>query len=76
MLLDENQTLKITDFGVARLEALNSNEMTGCTGSLGYMAPEVCILLKTKHAAVLPIIQILSSLMNSEKEFVMLILLI
>lgn len=66
MLLDENQTLKITDFGVARLEALNSNEMTGCTGSLGYMAPEVCM----------PIIQILSSLMNSEKEFVMLILLI
>ncbi|KAF2292731.1 hypothetical protein GH714_027696 [Hevea brasiliensis] len=28
MLLDKNQTLMITDFGVARLEALNPNEMT------------------------------------------------
>ncbi|XP_021689379.2 serine/threonine-protein kinase STY13 [Hevea brasiliensis] len=41
LLLDKNQALKITDFGVARLEALNPNEMTGYTGSLGYMAPEV-----------------------------------
>ncbi|XP_057993158.1 serine/threonine-protein kinase STY13-like [Hevea brasiliensis] len=40
LLLDKNQALKITDFGVARLEALNPNEMTGYTGSLGYMAPE------------------------------------
>ncbi len=44
LLLDKNQALKITDFGVARLEALNPNEMTGYTGSLGYMAPEVLIL--------------------------------
>ncbi|KAF2313541.1 hypothetical protein GH714_011563 [Hevea brasiliensis] len=41
LILDKNQALKITDFGVARVEALNPNEMTGYTGSLGYMAPEV-----------------------------------
>ncbi|KDP26574.1 hypothetical protein JCGZ_17732 [Jatropha curcas] len=41
ILLDENQTIKIADFGVSRLEALNPSEMTGYTGSLGYMAPEV-----------------------------------
>ncbi|XP_074573405.1 serine/threonine-protein kinase 52-like [Curcuma longa] len=38
MLLDVNRTLKIADFGVARVEAQN---MTGETGTLGYMAPEV-----------------------------------
>jgi serine/threonine protein kinase len=43
MLLDKNLTLKITDFGVARLQALNLNEMTGSTGTPGYMAPEVYI---------------------------------
>ncbi|KAA8533140.1 hypothetical protein F0562_033327 [Nyssa sinensis] len=41
MLLDKSRTVKITDFGVARVEALNPNEMTGQTGTLGYMAPEV-----------------------------------
>ncbi|KAK9010777.1 hypothetical protein V6N11_043646 [Hibiscus sabdariffa] len=30
-----------TDFGVARLKASNPNDMTGETGTLGYMAPEV-----------------------------------
>ncbi|KAK3146114.1 hypothetical protein QOZ80_3BG0261790 [Eleusine coracana subsp. coracana] len=40
MLLDRRQrTLKIADFGVARVEA--ASEMTGQTGTLGYMAPEV-----------------------------------
>jgi serine/threonine protein kinase len=43
MLLDKNLTLKITDFGVARLQAMNPNEMTGNTGTPGYMAPEVYI---------------------------------
>ncbi|TYI54475.1 hypothetical protein E1A91_D11G077100v1 [Gossypium mustelinum] len=40
MLLDKTRTLKIADFGVARLEASNPNDMTGETGTLGYMAPE------------------------------------
>ncbi|KAL9389914.1 hypothetical protein Peur_018519 [Populus x canadensis] len=41
MLLDSHKTLKIADFGVARIEAQNPCEMTGETGTLGYMAPEV-----------------------------------
>lgn len=41
MLLDKSRTVKIADFGVARVEASNPNEMTGETGTLGYMAPEV-----------------------------------
>lgn len=44
MLLDAQRTLKIADFGVARVEAQNLREMTGETGTLGYMAPEVRIL--------------------------------
>ncbi|KAG8638009.1 hypothetical protein MANES_15G183000v8 [Manihot esculenta] len=40
MLLDKTRTVKIADFGVARLEASNPNDMTGETGTLGYMAPE------------------------------------
>lgn len=43
MLLETNKTLKIADFGVARVEAQNPQDMTGETGTLGYMAPEVCI---------------------------------
>jgi len=42
MLLDKTRTVKIADFGVARVEAQNPNDMTGETGTLGYMAPEVC----------------------------------
>lgn len=45
MLLDTNRTLKIADFGVARVEAQNPKDMTGETGTLGYMAPEVFSLL-------------------------------
>lgn len=41
MLLDPQRTLKIADFGVARVEAQNPKDMTGETGTLGYMAPEV-----------------------------------
>lgn len=41
MLLDACKTLKIADFGVARVEAQNPQDMTGETGTLGYMAPEV-----------------------------------
>lgn len=41
MLLDIRRNLKIADFGVARVEAQNPRDMTGETGTLGYMAPEV-----------------------------------
>lgn len=41
MLLDKSGTVKIADFGVARIEASNPKDMTGETGTLGYMAPEV-----------------------------------
>lgn len=41
MLLDTSRNLKIADFGVARVEAQNPQDMTGETGTLGYMAPEV-----------------------------------
>ncbi|KAJ3699965.1 hypothetical protein LUZ61_003670 [Rhynchospora tenuis] len=41
MLLDKQRRLKIADFGVARVEAQNPSDMTGETGTLGYMAPEV-----------------------------------
>ncbi|WOK99436.1 serine/threonine-protein kinase HT1 [Canna indica] len=41
MLLDAQRNLKIADFGVARVEAQNPKDMTGETGTLGYMAPEV-----------------------------------
>nr|GMD77317.1 serine/threonine-protein kinase HT1-like [Ipomoea batatas] len=41
MLLDTSRNLKIADFGVARVEAQNPKDMTGETGTLGYMAPEV-----------------------------------
>ncbi|XVF63064.1 hypothetical protein PTKIN_Ptkin09bG0058800 [Pterospermum kingtungense] len=41
MLLDAQRNLKIADFGVARVEAQNPRDMTGETGTLGYMAPEV-----------------------------------
>lgn len=42
MLIDAHRILKIADFGVARVEAQNPRDMTGNTGTLGYMAPEVC----------------------------------
>lgn len=45
MLLETNKTLKIADFGVARVEAQNPQDMTGETGTLGYMGPEVFVIL-------------------------------
>ena len=45
MLLSAQRTLKIADFGVARVEAQNPQDMTGETGTLGYMAPEVFLSL-------------------------------
>lgn len=47
MLLDVHRNLKIADFGVARVEAQNPRDMTGETGTLGYMAPEVICLVGT-----------------------------
>lgn len=44
MLLNGHRTVKIADFGVARVEAQNPKDMTGATGTLGYMAPEVHFL--------------------------------
>ncbi|CAI8602583.1 unnamed protein product [Vicia faba] len=41
MLLDGNQNLKIADFRVARVDAMNPSDMTGEIGTLNYMAPEV-----------------------------------
>ncbi|KAL8232862.1 hypothetical protein R6Q57_002640 [Mikania cordata] len=41
LLLDTFETLKIAGFGVARVEAQNSKDMTSETGTVGYMAPEV-----------------------------------
>lgn len=41
MLLTNHRVLKIADFGVARVEASNPKDMTGATGTVGYMAPEV-----------------------------------
>ncbi|XP_021857305.2 uncharacterized protein [Spinacia oleracea] len=44
MLLYKTRTLKIADFDVARVEASNPSDMTGETGTLGYMAPEDTLL--------------------------------
>jgi len=41
MLLDKQRHVKIADFGVARVEASNPKDMTGDTGTPGYMAPEI-----------------------------------
>lgn len=41
MLLDKTRRVKIADFGVARVEASNPKDMTGDTGTPGYMAPEI-----------------------------------
>ena len=52
MLLDSRRALKIADFGVARVEAPNPQDMTGETGTLGYMAPEVLVLSETRNCLV------------------------
>ncbi|KAE8715905.1 putative ROTUNDIFOLIA like 6 [Hibiscus syriacus] len=40
LLMDENQVVKVTDFGVARVQA-HSGVMTAETGTYRWMAPEV-----------------------------------
>ena len=52
MLLDKTRIVKIADFGVARVEASNPSDMTGETGTLGYMAPEVCLILNRLFSVV------------------------
>lgn len=46
MLLDKIHTMKIVDFRVAGLEASNLNDMTGNSGTLRYVAPEVHTLFE------------------------------
>jgi len=41
MLLDKPGTVKIADFGVARIEVPNPKNMIGEIRTLGYMAPYV-----------------------------------
>lgn len=41
MHLDYQSNLKITDFGVARVDAQNSKDMAGESITLGYMGPQV-----------------------------------
>ena len=53
MLLDNQRNLKIADFGVARVEAQNPRDMTGETGTLGYMAPEVFVLSSSSFQPLL-----------------------
>lgn len=48
-MLDVDRKLKIADFGVARVEAQNTHDMTGQTGTLGYMAPEVIFAILYLH---------------------------
>lgn len=65
MLLDKNRNLKIADFGVARVEAQNPKDMTGETGTLGYMAPEVTMTVTRtfkihNYICVMPFMQLLN----------------
>ncbi|GJP42484.1 hypothetical protein CLOM_g2039 [Closterium sp. NIES-68] len=51
MLLTASRRVKVADFGVARIEAENPKDMTGATGTLGYMAPEVLDCRPYNHRA-------------------------
>ncbi|CAI7876593.1 unnamed protein product [Closterium sp. NIES-53] len=51
MLLTSSRRVKVADFGVARIEAENPKDMTGATGTLGYMAPEVLECRPYNHRA-------------------------
>lgn len=50
ILLDSHRTLKIADFGVARVEAENPQDMTGETGTVRYMAPEVLRISSSSYS--------------------------
>ncbi|MCO5593200.1 hypothetical protein L7F22_047207 [Adiantum nelumboides] len=43
LLLDENEVVKVADFGVARFQT-QSGAMTAETGTYRWMAPEVCLI--------------------------------
>ncbi|KAL0731043.1 hypothetical protein Bca4012_027137 [Brassica carinata] len=46
MHLDYQSNLKITDFGVARVDAQNPKDMAGESVTFGYMAPQLCDVLR------------------------------
>lgn len=56
MLLSTSRNLKIADFGVARVEAMNPSDMTGETGTLGYMAPEVSVSMGSPPYSISPLL--------------------
>lgn len=71
MLLDYERTVKIADFGVARVEAQNPSDMTGATGTYGYMAPEVFIcfiLIKNMNDVTRNLLVILHALVAFTKS--------
>lgn len=41
LLMDENEVVKVADFGVARVKAMDGSSMTAETGTYRWMAPEV-----------------------------------
>lgn len=83
MLLDKSRTLKIADFGVARIEASNPHDMTGETGTLGYMAPEVhaffsiesidCVSILSCEIAFASILDIIESRITAAHTYICLI---
>ncbi|KAK4741490.1 hypothetical protein SAY87_025078 [Trapa incisa] len=51
LLMDENEVVKVADFGVARVMAAESGVMTAETGTYRWMAPEVIGHKKYDHKA-------------------------
>ena len=41
LLMDENEVVKVADFGVARVKSTDGSQMTAETGTYRWMAPEV-----------------------------------
>lgn len=45
LLLDENGRVKVADFGLARFETEDPGNLTAETGTIRWMAPEVCAVM-------------------------------